>query len=189
MSTEEERIRQWRAQLAEEADSDDDEGFGMAPPSLGMGIGSRPDSRPLSVRDDDMGLNMREPGISRLQKAAPAVRSPPKRTSKGPAGGAVRPGGALPGGPAERELILQHKLQVASLQAAAEAAAKAATPLWRAQGLACAGSFGRHARTHLRSLPGPSNEGLQPSNVVAVVWPLRPVNRGARDNALSLLGC
>ena len=39
MSTEEERIRQWRAQLAEEADSDDDEGFGMAPPSLGMGIG------------------------------------------------------------------------------------------------------------------------------------------------------
>ena len=116
MSTEAERIRQWRAQLAEEADSDDDEGFGMAPPSLGIGVGSRPDSRPLSVRDDDMGLNMREPGISRLQKAAPAVRSPPKRSSKGPAGGAVRVGGALPGGPAERELILQHKLQVASLQ-------------------------------------------------------------------------
>ena len=50
---EEERIRQWRAQLAEEADSDDEGGgFGLAPPPGGM-------SGAPKHHDDDLG----DPGL------------------------------------------------------------------------------------------------------------------------------
>ena len=114
-----ERIRQWREQLAEEADSDDDGGF--APPGgLGGGhslFGPPPDSRPQSVHDNDMGLGLREPAPSRLHGVGVTAREPPRRSSQGPSSGTLIPprGGVLPSG-AERELVLQHKLQVLQLQ-------------------------------------------------------------------------
>ena len=106
---EEERIRQWRAQLAEEADSDDEGGgFGLAPPPGGMGGAPKPSWS----HDGDMGLNLKEPAPSRLHGVA--SRAPPPRSGQGPAMGALR--GAMPSGEAERELVLQHKLQVLQLK-------------------------------------------------------------------------
>ena len=103
---EEERIRQWRAQLAEEADSDDEGGgFGLAPPPGGM-------SGAPKHHDDDLGLNLKEPAPSRLHSVA--SRAPPPRSGQGPAMGVLR--GAQPSGESERELVLQHKLQVLQLK-------------------------------------------------------------------------
>ena len=95
---EEERIRQWRAQLAEEDSDDEGGGFGLAPPPGGMGGAPRPSWN----HDGDLGLNLKEPAPTRLHGVT--SRAPPPRSGQGPAMGALR--GALPSGEAERELVL-----------------------------------------------------------------------------------
>ena len=118
MGTEEEQIRQWRAQLAEEADSDDDGGFGLAPQGLG---GNRGGPKSSWNNDGDLGLNLREPAPPRYHNdGASSPREPPRRRGQGPATGALLPprggAGAMPSGEAERELVWRHKLQVLQLK-------------------------------------------------------------------------
>eukprot|EP00966_Prymnesium_polylepis_P182348 4224562-Prymnesium_polylepis.1 len=68
MTTEEDRIRQWRASLAEELDSDEEE-LDFKP-----GSGARP-----VLGDYDLGLDLMEPPVSRLD-------APPPRQTRAPVG-------------------------------------------------------------------------------------------------------
>ena len=50
VTTEQQRIAEWRAQLAEEEGSDDDDAYGLA-------------GKPPTFDDDDVGLGLEEPGL------------------------------------------------------------------------------------------------------------------------------
>ena len=80
VTTEQQRIAEWRAQLAEEEGSDDDDAYGLA-------------GKPPTFDDDDVGLGLEEPGLPQRPHEGPTAasranrlnKSPPGRHSKGPA--------------------------------------------------------------------------------------------------------
>ena len=93
---EDERIRQWRAQLAEEQDSDDDDAYGgLERPNMNLKLNTG--------ADDDLGLELAEPPVSRLQP-------PPQQQTRRPATLSECASSDT------RELILEHKVQVLQAQ-------------------------------------------------------------------------
>ena len=73
VTTEQQRIAEWRAQLAEEEGSDDDDAYGLA-------------GKPPTFDDDDVGLGLEEPGLPQRPHEGPTAASRANRLNKSPPG-------------------------------------------------------------------------------------------------------
>ena len=93
--SEEERIRRWRASLAEELDSDDEDLGGFEPHSAKLSVVR------AELDDEDMGLDLAEPPVSSF-----AV---PHRQTRGPPAAMVKGSGDISA--EAREHILEQKLR------------------------------------------------------------------------------